>query len=105
LSVTITPSSASNKIVIFVNHYSFNDTSTSFYTIYRDATNLGNTDGFAIWNSRGGNQTGISSYNYLDSPATTSPITYQVYMKTSAGTGYMCEASIKSQIICFEIAG
>ena len=105
LSVTITPSSASNKIAIFVTHYVFNSGSISWYTIYRDAINLGAADGFGIFNSASATQQSTMTYNYLDSPATTSATTYQVYMKTASNTAFMCEGSLKAQIICMEIKG
>jgi hypothetical protein len=105
LSVTITPSSASNKIAIFVHHYSYTSGYTTFYTIYRGATNLGGTNGIARFSSSNGAIDGNSSYNYLDSPSTTSATTYQVYFKTDSGTGYLNVANTLSQIIVMEIKG
>jgi len=106
LSVSITPSSTSNKIAIFVSHKSFNSSSYGDYTIYRDSTNLGGTAGLVRFNSSGGAIDGSSAYNFLDSPATTSSKTYQVYMKaTGGGTMYIGQNDQTAQIICMEIAG
>jgi len=106
LSVTITPSSASNKIAIFVHHYAFNANAYGFYTIFRDATNLGGTDGLAQFNTGSGLVDGGVAYNFLDSPSTTSATTYQAYFRTvAANTGYMGSGSLKAQIIVMEIKG
>jgi len=85
LSVTITPSSASNKILIFVyTGLCRNDSGTgSYQTIYRGATNIGDsTYGFQAITSNAF----PCSYSFLDSPATTSATTYQVYFRGTANT-------------------
>ena len=107
LSVAITPSSTSNKIAIFVNHYAYNVNSFGSYTIYRDATNLGGSDGLAWYNSGSGLVDGSTSYCFLDSPNTTSSITYQPYMKAigAGSTMYMNKSNLTAQIIVMEIAG
>ena len=86
LSVSITPSSSSNKILIFVyTGLCRNDSGTGCYqTIYRNgSTNLGDaTYGFqAITGSAF-----PCSYSFLDSPSTTSSTTYQVYFRGTANT-------------------
>ena len=105
LSVTITPSSASNKIAIFVNHYTYNDVATTFATIYRGATNLGGTNGMSYGGTNGGAIDYTTSYNYLDSPSTTSATTYQVYFRANSGTAFICGSNTLSQIIVMEIKG
>ena len=50
LSISITPSSASNKIFVIASH-DFNNASNRndmFATIYRDSTNLGNSNGLSF---------------------------------------------------------
>jgi hypothetical protein len=106
LSVTITPSATSSKFAIFVNHYAFNANAYGWYTIARDGTNLGGTNGLAQFNSAAGAADGHISYFFLDSPSTTSAITYQAYMKTAASnTQYMGSGSQTAQIIVMEIKG
>lgn len=106
LSVSITPSSASNKIAIFVSHYYYSET-YSYYTIFRDATNLGGSNGLGLGNGISGTLDNNVSYNFLDSPNTTSSITYQVYMRRggASGSSYMCGNNITAQIIVMEIKG
>ena len=108
LSVTITPSSASNKILILVSSSVYGtDTADAYYTIYRGSTNLGTADGFAATFSGGGTLYVPLCMNYLDSPATTSATTYQVYMRTSsaAGGGTLNGETTKGTITCLEIKG
>jgi len=105
LSVSITPSASANKIAIFVSHYTYGDGNAVYYTIFRDSTNLGGTNGLGYLNTAGATVDGSTAYNYLDSPSTTSATTYQVYFKTSNNTGYLTGNNIKSQIIVMEIKG
>jgi hypothetical protein len=105
LSVAITPATTSSKFAIFVNHYAGSDSGYGQYTIARGGTNLGASNGLAQYNSGGGSLDGSVSYCYLDSPATTSSITYQAYMKSGSGTLKMGQANRTGQIIVIEIAG
>jgi len=86
LSVSITPSSASNKILILTNVVGRGDVGVSniYLTIFRGATNLGTANGFAT--DYNGEITFMSGA-YLDSPNTTSSTTYQVYFRMSSGSG------------------
>jgi len=100
LSVSITPASASNKIFLMANlgsSGSENDQAI-YFTIYRDSTNLGTANyGFSsIYTYVGDVGSTLSipaSMSYLDSPSTTSSITYQVRFRASAGTVGMNEIS------------
>ena len=90
LSASITPSSASNKILILVSSsVKCNGNSTGSYTVYRGASNLVGASGF-IRTTDGNVDVSVGlGINYLDSPATTSSTTYQVYFKASANTAYL----------------
>ena len=93
LSVSITPSSASNKIFIIVSLPGFRNDgngAAGYATVYRGATNLGTANGglasefLAMDGSVQSPQYAQNiNFSVLDSPSTTSAITYQVYMKTS----------------------
>jgi len=89
-SASITPSSTSNKILVLVNGTAEN-TSGSYhgeFTLYRSSTNL-DTKGsgmIQVWSSAG-YWRGSMAMNKLDSPSTTSSVTYTVYFRaTNAGT-------------------
>ena len=105
LSVTITPSSASNKILILASSGVFGGSASAFYTIFRGATNLGATNnGMGITNDGVVGASANIGLNYLDSPNTTSATTYQVYFKTS-NTAYLNWDNTKGSITCLEIKG
>ena len=104
LSVTITPSSASNKIFIIASLGCLQGDAAISTTIYRASTNLGGTRGFFIGDAV--NATMGFTMSYLDSPATTSATTYQVYFRGTAGTnGIYGSGNLTSTITCFEIKG
>jgi hypothetical protein len=104
LSVSITPSSASNKVFITVSGAHLGGTEAS-YTIYRDSTNLGSANGLSYMNN--GATTGAMGFamSVLDSPSSTSAIIYQLYMKAISGTAYINNSSVRATITAFEIAG
>ncbi len=109
LSVSITPSSASNKIFVIVNSTILADT-RSYYTIFRGATNLGDaTYGLSEQYPGDGSNYIITnlSMSILDSPSTTSSTTYEVRFKDSdgSGTSYLNYRGIKASITCFEVKG
>ena len=112
LSVNITPSSTSSKIVVFVSTEVTNITTggaQTWLTIYRDSTNLGggsNSGLFSYANSLPSGYEWVgASLQVIDSPASTSQLTYKLRMAVSAGTGYCTWNSVQSSIIAMEIAG
>ena len=108
LSVTITPSSSANKILIIANHYAYGAAAAIHYTIFRGATNLGSAsgqNGIGYFDSYGGQFDGSVCYTVLDSPNTTSATTYQVYLKATSGTAYVVSASYLATITALEIKG
>jgi hypothetical protein len=110
LSVSITPSSASNKIFIITNFIAYLDNpAEAWFTIFRGATNLAGVNGMAtLYTEPASAQiTSPISMSYLDSPNTTSATTYQVYVKVSAGGTVFFSAypSGTVSITAFEIKG
>ena len=85
-TVNITPSATSSKIfIVCTGSLSCNDGNDGWLsTIYRDSTNLGNaTSGLATGTSVQGVQASYypMTMSILDSPSTTSQVTYQLYVK------------------------
>jgi hypothetical protein len=113
LSVSITPSSASNKIYIMVHSTIKTDTvGVSFEsTIFRGATNLAPSSGsFSGQYSNTAFMNMPMAFNYLDSPSSTSSLTYQVYFRvTGVGTGYLNadwgSGTLTASITAFEVKG
>lgn len=86
-SVAITPTSASNRVRITVSANYAIGTATSYIniTIKRGSTELsGQTGGFTF--IRGAATEVSASFSYIDSPATTSATTYQVFFRSSNNT-------------------
>ncbi len=110
LSVSITPSSTSNKIFIITNFIAYLDNpSEAFFTIYRGATNLSGVNGMATLyiETASAQITTPISMSYLDSPSTTSATTYQVYTKVAGGgtVNFSAYSSGTASITAFEIKG
>jgi hypothetical protein len=105
LSVSITPSSASNKIFVIANSTISSSTASGqcYTTIFRDSTNLGEANGIGS-GATSSNSSMCSTI--LDSPSTTSAITYQVYFRSDdvAKTASI-NKTVKASITAFEIAG
>ena len=109
LSASITPSSTSNKVLIFANATigGSGTNSQPIITIYRNATtNLGSsTRGFAqAFSSAGGIQES-SSIMFLDSPSSTSSTSYKVYFKVNVGDAYYNADAGRATMTLMEIAG
>ena len=109
LSVDITPSATSSKVFIttqFTSGASADD-QLGYFTIYRDSTNLGDsTNGIVRFASYiGADNYSPIAMSILDSPSSTSQLTYQVYMKVSAGTSYINYGAGKVSITAFEVEG
>jgi hypothetical protein len=117
IDVTITPSSASSKILVIASthtHINGGAPHVGYYTIYRDSTNLGSGAGFAsVWHGHpatGNNDDNLAThvcFQKLDSPNTTSPVEYSIYVKSN-NTSYTCYWSMNgstSVITAMEISG
>ena len=103
LSVSITPSSSSNKIFVIVNTGCRSQTYGANYALYRGATNLGDATSGNLDTPPGKSTCSIS---VLDSPSTTSSTTYQVYLKAPYGdNAYLNSYGGKGSITAFEIKG
>ena len=94
LSATITPTSTSSKI--YINMTGFMQQAAhqnhGYITIYRDSTDLGalgsgSGSGFGNWYSESGGYAELfCGASYLDSPSSTSAITYKIYVKASSSS-------------------
>jgi hypothetical protein len=124
LSLSITPASSSSKIYLSLTVGTF-DASTATELLaraLRDSTpvGVGGADGSR---SQAGlyrvnsaaNRPGVAVWSFLDSPATSSSITYKIQVQTGAGTAFLNRASTDgnnaatgraaSTITLMEIAG
>ena len=94
LSVDITPSATSSKILVILNGSCGINTQTGHsnrITVYRDSTNLGEANGFVNFNSYAASSTsgyvnGGWAISVLDSPSSTSELTYQMYFRSESSS-------------------
>jgi len=123
MSVSITPTSASNKILVsyFLGHIDANDIAITGVALLRGSTVIGSgaTAGSRILVSTGeitNHNRGVpNSFMFLDSPNTTSSTTYKLQIFTHNGTAYVNRTSTDtdsaqyfraaSTITVMEIAG
>jgi hypothetical protein len=93
-SVSITPTSANNKILVIVNASGGTSTNTAagVFALTRNGTSVGG--GTAVGNRPSGIGSAATPYTsfiscatvtYLDSPATTSAVTYQLQVNVQSG--------------------
>jgi len=111
LSVSITPTSATSKVLVL--HQGMVNTQGSsywcFYTLYRGGTNLyaSGSQGAAggIYINNGFDNHSPSSIVCLDSPATTSSTTYTIYVKSNNGASVRYNADgWVTNMVALEIA-
>jgi len=120
LSASITPSAATSKALvllsqeIFLTRTSSDDTGGSM-SLLRDSTEIYETGGTSFFRALGvryGGQigstvtiAGVSPMIYLDSPSTTSSVTYKTQMRRGPGSGDMVaqKDSADSSIVLLEI--
>jgi hypothetical protein len=118
LSVSITPSSTSSKILVITDiSVGSSLNGYSIYNLVKDSTNLyQGTDtktyvGSHIEYSNSSSHMGTLNMCYLDSPATTSSTTYKIQMRVTSGTGAVNrrsgsdDTSVASSITVMEVAG
>ena len=107
LTASITPSSSNSKILVIISQNGLDVTATNAgigLNLVRGVTNLSDFAVYANYST-----TGIRmawSFNYLDSPSTTSSTTYKTQFKKMGGTGSIVvqDSSSVSAITLMEIA-
>lgn len=118
-TATITPTNSANKILILVS-VGFAQTAAyapnaanAFWTLYRGTSNMasggtGFGDSFAMANvntiNSSSNHYGHMAFSYIDTPNTTSAITYQSYIKQGNGAGAGYNTHGNGTITLLEIA-
>ena len=106
LTANITPSATSSKIYVMITGGMYINTNNrrGYITIFRDSTNLSGDDGFAQVFAAAAAPLVPFAVSVLDSPSSTSQITYQIRIKSQSGsTFYINEYQSKSSITLYEI--
>ena len=110
LTVNITPTSASNKILVIVNAWFCGDSPTGNYylKLQRNGTNIGQgggNDGTGYVGNAGHRQLSDGqdtsniqngNFSFLDSPATTSALTYKIQTQGNGGQFYYNQSAANS---------
>jgi hypothetical protein len=104
LTATITPTSATSKILIttFIPSYNSNAAANAYYSLYRNGSGINN---IAYFQSGAGTNILPHTSVYFDSPATTSTTTYAIYAIQAAGaTMFWAFGNFQCNITLMEIA-
>ena len=104
--VSITPTSASNKILIISSLMCRTTQNTAgsdafiYIKVYR-GTSSGTLliNGYPVVGGRDTDQRGVFSSNYLDSPATTSSVTYSYYINSAYATSVELNSTTSPSMI------
>lgn len=87
-TATITPTSTSSKILVMISS-SFWQTNgyggNSMLALYKNGTNIIGANDWVVFAAPGQNDYGSIAFQYLDSPTTTSSLTYQPYIRADSG--------------------
>jgi len=117
LSATITPRSTSSKILVIAQVHIQNDSGSGFWAmnLVRNSTNLAQGAGGAVNNQTAWSQGVTSLFQShvpivnLDSPSTTSPVTYKIQVNRAAAgnteVNGTTDSSASSSITLLEVAG
>ena len=105
--ITVTPVSATSRFLLMFNTIGGFNTgtgaTTSFWITKNDSSlnsaTTGNYNGQTGWIAAAADRTATAVLNHIDSPGTTSPITYKVRMATD-GTAFIGRRSSDTFIVC-----
>jgi hypothetical protein len=108
-SLSITPTSASSKIAVCFNFNAQVTTSAqcqAFYTILRASTNILNSNGNLVYNNTATNIHIPVTLFVVDSPSTTSSVTYSLQHRAASSSTSIIDADYGAfTITLMEIAG
>ena len=108
MTANITPSSSSNKIFIIgsTNGQSAGSNERNNLSIFRDSTNLGDSNQGFGRSTNADELIEKAAISFLDSPSTTSQVTYTLKLKsTNGGTVQTNNNGSRGTITLMEIAG
>ena len=107
VTVNITPTATSSKILIMANLAGrlANDRGYGMRFL-RGGTSVYETiQSYSVYAQSGGEMYTFAHFEYIDSPSSTSQLTYKVQIKTNSGTSMTWNNATNSNIYLMEIAG
>ena len=84
-SISITPTSSSNKILVLGNMGGCDKRTNNTYmrvVLYRNGSAIYTPESQALWTNNTDSSSQTVSFQYLDSPSTTSAVSYDVYISS-----------------------
>lgn len=102
LTATITPQFANSKILIIASQNGLQKSSADIRVqlqLVRNGSNIVYFESEIMFTGGAASQNASSSLNYLDSPATTSAVTYKTQIRIGAGSGTIYWNTIAS-VVC-----
>ena len=105
LDVDITPSATSSKVFVIATCYLDDNSSAHqvYSTLYRDSTNLGQSNGMMSSYGAGGRLRSNHTMSFLDSPSSTSALNYEVFVKGDGNTISFNSESATVSITAMEV--
>jgi hypothetical protein len=106
-TLSITPSSSSNKILLIANINARYQDTTAGYGIkfFRDSTNIFTTLHDYASLSQASSQRLMQHWNYIDTPSSTSAITYKIQAASHSSNIVKFQNSAQSTFYAMEIEG
>jgi hypothetical protein len=106
-TINITPNSTSSKIILTANINAKYNQNTAGYGIkfFRDSTNIFTTTHDYASISQASAQRFMQIFNYIDTPSSTSSITYKIQVATHNNTDVRFQNSAQSTFYLMEIQG
>jgi len=106
-TISITPNSTSSKIILTANINAKYNQTTAGYGIkfFRDSTNIFTTSHDYASMSQVSAQRLMQMFNYMDTPSSTSSITYKIQVATHNNSDVRFQNSAQSTFYAMEIAG
>ena len=108
MSVTITPQSSSNKILVYCTSVMMNTSSNcgGCFSVFRGSTNIASSGKMGSFHGEEGsnNPESGSAGMVIDSPSTTSAVTYTAKIRAFSGTIRFAQRGV-AYMVCMEVAG
>jgi hypothetical protein len=106
LSASITPSSATNKVLVIINQqYGFGGaTPSGAIKIVRDSTTVWEPGVSFALSSEGTDERLYFAMSYLDSPASAASVTYKTQFQAASGTIHVQRNDARSEITLIEVS-
>ena len=110
VTASITPSATSSKILVTVSQMGLDKRTNNTYMhliTLRGSTQIHSANGQELYTANTNGNTGSCTWSYLDSPSSTSAVTYKTQFKSVSGNSQVSVqwSSATSTITLMEIAG